>query len=60
MSEVIKKRGRPQKKDAIIDTLPNLENSCFECNGLGIYQAGFKYWKTCPVCKGNRTIKKEE
>lgn len=60
MSEVAKKRGRPLKQDAIIDILPNLENPCIECGGLGVYCAGFKYWKTCPVCKGNRYIKKED
>ena len=60
VQEIKKKRGRPRKQDAIIDILPNLENACYECNGLGVYQAGFKYWKTCPVCRGKRYIEKED
>ena len=60
VQEIKKKRGRPRKQDAIIDILPNLENTCYECNGLGVYQAGFKYWKTCPACKGKRYIEKED
>lgn len=58
MSEVVKKRGRPRKEDVIIVDHSN-QIICTSCSGLGVYEAGFKWWKTCPKCRGDRYIEKE-
>jgi DnaJ-class molecular chaperone len=53
-----KKRGRPRKQDAIIVDHSN-EELCPDCQGRRVYQAGFKYWKTCPTCHGDAWIKRK-
>lgn len=55
MTEVVKKRGRPRKVDVIIEDYSN-KKLCDECNGARVIPGGFKYWKTCPKCKGERFI----
>jgi hypothetical protein len=51
----VKKRGRPRKTDVIIDDHAN-DEICYECNGARVIPGGFKYWKTCPTCRGDKWI----
>lgn len=59
MQEVKRKRGRPRKEDVIIVDHSN-EELCSFCDGRKVYKAAFKYWKTCPECKGDGWIKRKE
>jgi len=56
--ETKKRRGRPRKEDVIIVDHSD-EDVCPECAGRKVYEAGFKWWKTCPRCRGEGWIKRE-
>lgn len=46
---------RSKKEIERIEELAEL-TPCTECAGQGVYKADFKYWKTCPECKGKKYI----
>lgn len=33
---------------------------CPECDGRGVYEAGFKHWATCKECRGKKYIESSD
>ena len=48
----------PRRSKKEIERMLELEKKipCAYCKGTGVYEAGFKYWKTCPECHGDKYV----